>query len=287
MITFHRQIVLITGGARGLGLAYARCIGQLGAIVLIQDIGADSQGNGEDNNVAERVAETLRVEGLDIQAISGSLNSRTTCHQLVEQIIQKYGRLDAVIHNAGWVDYQPIEELDEKAFDHMLSIATKAPIWLAQAAWPQMKSAGYGRIVVTTSCRALYTQYAQHGLISYAAAKMAIVGAMNILNHEGNKHGIMVNAISPVAKTRMWGESGEPDELHPADVAPGVAFLASSDCLSGGWILRAANGQFHATKTMEAEFVDYPRDIKAIRALTAQDIADNWHKIAIPNTERR
>lgn len=287
MITFHRQVVLITGGARGLGLAYARCIGQLGATVLIQDIGADSQGNGEDNNVAERAAETLRIESLDIQAISGSLNSRTSCHQLVEQIIQKYGRLDAVIHNAGWVDYQPIEELDEKTFDHMLSIATKAPIWLAQAAWPQMKSAGYGRIVLTTSCRALYTQYAQHGLISYAAAKMAIVGVMNILNHEGNKHGIIVNAVSPVAKTRMWGENGEPDELHPADVAPGVAFLASDHCSSGGWILRAANGQFHATKTVEAEFVDYPRNIKAIHALTAQAIADNWHKIAIPNTERR
>lgn len=287
MITFHQQVVLITGGARGLGLAYARCIGQLGATVLIQDIGTDSQGNGEDSNIAIHAAQTLQAEGLNIQAITGYLNSRTTCHQLVEHIIEKYGRLDAVIHNAGWVAYQPIEELDEESFEHMISIATKAPIWLAQAAWPQMKSVGYGRIVVTTSCRALYTQYAQNGLISYAAAKMAIVGVMNILNHEGKKYGIIVNAVSPVAKTRMWGENGEPDELLPSDVAPGVAFLASSHCSSGGWILRAANGQFHATKTMETKFVDYPRNIKAIRALTAQDIADNWQKIAIPNTERR
>ncbi|QCJ70601.1 short-chain dehydrogenase [Providencia heimbachae] len=287
MITFQHQVVLVTGGARGLGLAYVRCIAKLGAVVFIQDIGADSQGNGSDPTIAQRSAQMLQAEGFDVRAITGSLSSREECHQLVKQVIQQAGQLNAVIHNAGWVAYQPIEQLEEEAFDHMLSIATKAPLWLAQAAWPTMKSAGYGRIVVTTSCRALYGQYAQIGLAAYAAAKMAIVGAMNILNLEGEKHGIIVNAVSPVAKTRMWGIEDEPNELHPADVAPGVAFLASSACQSGGWILRAANGQFHATKALEAEHVDYPRNIQGVSAKTAQDVVEQWSKIAITDVEPR
>lgn len=169
----------------------------------------------------------------------------------------------------------------------MMAIAAKAPLWLTQAVWPEMKSSGHGRIVMTTSCRALYPQYVQHGLASYAAAKMAVVGLVNVLASEGAQDGIIVNAVSPVAKTRMWGIEGEPDELRPAEVAPGVAYLASAECTEGGWILRAANGQFHATRAMEAEGVDYPRNLCAIQAATAQEVAANWPVIAVPDVEPR
>ena len=287
MINFTDQVVLITGAARGLGLAYAECIGKLGAKVYIQDIGADSNGQGENINIAEQAAHSLQAKGLDIHAISGSLSSRQGCHQLITSIFNECGRIDAVIHNAGWVAYQPIMELSEDEFDRMLSITTKAPLWLAQAAWPFMLAANYGRIVMTTSCRALFPEYAQLGLASYAAAKMAVVGIVNTLALEGETNGILVNAVSPVAKTRMWGVTGEPDELHPADVAFGVAYLASSACYSTGWILRAANGQFHATKAMEADNVKYPRDIRAVQASSVQAISDNWQKIAILNREPR
>jgi NAD(P)-dependent dehydrogenase (short-subunit alcohol dehydrogenase family) len=206
---------------------------------------------------------------------------------LCKDALQVAGRLDALIHNAGWVAYENIESIEESSFDHMMAIAAKAPLWLAQAAWPAMKAAGYGRIIMTTSCRALYPQYVHNGLASYAAAKMAVIGLTNVLASEGKKDGIIVNAISPVAQTRMWGIEGEPAELHPSEVAPGVAYLASAECTDGGWILRAANGQFHATKMREAANVDYPRNLRAVKASTAQEVAENWQSIAIPDVEPR
>lgn len=287
MVDFDDRVVLITGAGQGLGFSYARTIAQLGAMVLIQDIGADSDGNGIDPKVAEVAAEKLRLEGLNVQAIPGEIGSREGCHKLCRDALRISGRLDALIHNAGWVAYENIELIEESSFDHMMAISAKAPLWLAQAAWPTMKDAGYGRIVVTTSCRALYQQYVQNGLASYAAAKMAVVGLMNVLASEGEKDGIIVNAVSPVAKTRMWGIEGQPDELRPAEVAPGVAYLASEECDEGGWILRAANGQFHATKAAEAKDVDYPRNLRATKASTAQEVAKNWSSIAIPCVEPR
>lgn len=287
MVNFKGQVVLITGSGRGLGFSYAQCVARLGATVLIQDNGAGSDGNGADPQVAQLAAEQLRLEGLDARAVSADIGTREGCHALVRSALTINGRLDALIHNAGWVAYENIDAIEERAFDQMMAIAAKAPLWLAQAAWPAMKAAGYGRIVMTTSCRALFPQYVQNGLASYAAAKMAVVGIMNVLAAEGKKDGIIVNAVSPVAKTRMWGIEGEPDELRPTDVSPGVAYLASSQCAESGWILRAANGQFHAMRAMEAEGVDYPRDLRAVRVSTADEMAANWPLIAVPSVEPR
>lgn len=287
MIDFEGRVAMITGSGRGLGLAYAQSIAERGGTVLLQDIGADRDGLGEDPELVHRAAESLRLAGLNATALSGRLETREACQSLIAEAIDKAGRLDAIIHNAGWVAYQEIESITQDAFAHMMAIAVEAPLWLVQSAWPQMRSAAFGRIVLTTSDRALYPQYVQKGLTSYAAAKMAAVGLVNVLAAEGEPHNIMVNAISPVAKTRMWGVEGEPDELRSSEVAPGVAYLASEDCCTSGWILRASNGQFHATRQAEANDVDYPRDLSAVSCKTVEDIAQMWNRIAIEQKETR
>ncbi|WP_300396967.1 SDR family NAD(P)-dependent oxidoreductase [uncultured Sphingobium sp.] len=284
---FRGRTVLITGAGRGLGLAYARAVGKLGATVLLHDVGADTDGTGTEPAIAENAAARLSIEGITAHPFHTPINTRDDCHTLVRNCLAVNGRLDAVIHNAGWVGYERIEDFQDASFDHMMTVTAKAPLWIAQAAWPGMREAGYGRIVVTTSCRALYPQYVQKGLASYAAAKMAAVGIMNVLADEGAAHGIIVNAVSPVAKTRMWGVEGEPDELKPEAVAPGVAFLASAACSEGGWILRAANGQFHATRVVEAEGVDYPRDLRAVHAGTPAAVATAWDRITVLAREPR
>ena len=127
---------------------------------------------------------------------------------------------------------------------------------MAQAAFPIMEQQNYGRIVLTTSDRAIYEQYALSGLASYAMGKMAQLGLMNVLSVECKEHGILVNAISPVAKTRMWNVQDEPEDLRPDQVAPGVLYLASPECRESGFILRASNGQFTAVRWTERDNVD-------------------------------
>jgi len=286
-LSFAGQIALVTGAAGGLGFAYSRLLAQRGAHVVMQDVGATLDGTGRDPQRIDHAVARLRAEGLSVEASHQDIQSRSAAAARVADILQRHGRLDVILHNAGWVEYQRIDAVDEDRFDHMMAVAAKAPLWLAQAAWPAMQAQGHGRIVLTTSDRALYPQYVQHGLAAYAAAKSAAVGIVNVLAAEGAAHGIVVNAVSPVAKTRMWGVEGEPDELHPEAVAPGVVFLASRACIEGGWILRASNGQFHATRLSEAEGVRYPRDLRAVVAGNIEAVARQWPQIAKSAVEPR
>ena len=279
-LSFDGQVGLVTGAAGGLGLAYSRLLAQRGAQVVMHDVGTGTDGTGCDRQRIDAAVARLRGDGLPVEAAHAAIDTRGGCHALVSAILQRHGRLDFIIHNAGWVQYQAIDVLDDGHFDRMMTIAAKAPLWLVQAAWASMQRAGHGRVVLTTSDRALYPQYVQPGLAAYAAAKLAAVGIVNVLAAEGAAHGIVVNAVSPVAKTRMWGVQGEPDELHPDAVAPGVAYLASVACTQGGWVLRASNGQFHATRSVEAEGVAYPRDLRAVPANCIEAVAAQWSAIA-------
>ncbi len=286
-ISFEGQVGLVTGAAGGLGLAYSRLLAELGAQVVMHDVGAGTDGRGADPQRILRSVEALQRQGLPVQAASGPIDHRSGCHALVQELLQVHGRIDFLIHNAGWVEYQPLEAIEDEALEQMLCLAAKTPLWLAQAAWPAMRAAGGGRIVITTSDRALYPQYAQRGLSAYAMGKLAALGLVNVLALEGAEHGIVVNAVSPVAKTRMWGIEGEPDELHPEAVAQGVAYLASTRCHEGGWTLRASNGQFHALRLQEAEHVAYPRDLRAVSADSIESVALQWPAIARASVDAR
>ncbi|MFK4874581.1 SDR family NAD(P)-dependent oxidoreductase [Novosphingobium sp. ZW T3_23] len=287
MIDFSGRVALVTGAGRGLGFAYASGLAARGATVIVQDSGTGSDGIGTDPAVAASAAGRIAADGGRAFAEAGPIATCADCHDLIERVVAEHGRLDVLIHNAGWVGYEAIEELDPDFHHRMMRLGVDTPLWLAQAAWPAMREARFGRILLTTSDRAIYPAYAQVGPASYAAAKMGAIGIANALAREGEPHGITVNAISPVAKTRMWGIEGEPDELHPEAVAPGALWLVSPDCTDSGWVLRAANGQFVATRAQEAERVEYPRNLAAQEAATVEDVADAWSRIAIAVPEPR
>ena len=276
---FTGKTALVTGGARGLGLSYARALAQGGARVVISDIGADNAGVGSDASVVQAAADTLQAEGLSVIGHGGDLSTNTGCQQLIAYAIEAFGQLDILIHNAGWVGYQNIADLDAAFLQRVMDINLYAPLWLCKHAWPHLLRSSAPRIILTTSDRAMYTQYEQTGLVAYSAGKMAQLGIMNALSHEGAEAGIKVNAISPVAKTRMWGVTEEPDELKPDWVTPGVVFLASEQCQDSGYILRASNGQFTATRFTENPGVDYPRNLARIKASSAEAVAAAWNSI--------
>lgn len=276
---FTGKTALVTGGARGLGFSYARALALGGARVVISDIGADNAGAGSDASVVQVAVEALQAEGLNVIGHGGDLSTNAGCEQLIAYAIKAFGQLDILIHNAGWVGYQPIADLDAAFLQRAMDINLYAPLWLCKHAWPHLLRSSAPRIILTTSDRAMYAQYEQTGLVAYSAGKMAQLGIMNALSHEGVEAGIKVNAISPVAKTRMWGVTEEPDELKPEWVTPGVLFLASEQCEDTGYILRASNGQFTATRFTENPGVDYPRNLARIKAGSAEAVAAAWNNI--------
>ena len=276
---FTGKTASVTGAGRGLGLSYASELARLGAHVLISDIGADSQGAAADASVALDAAQALAARGYSVIGHHGELVSEAGCRQLVETAVEAFGQLDIVIHNAGWVGYQAIEEAQPEFIERALGVNVYSPIWLCKHAWPYLRQSSAARVVLTSSDRAMYQPYAQPGLTAYAAGKMAQLGIMNALSMEGAVDGILVNAISPVAKTRMWGVNGEPDNLKPQWVTPGVIFLASDQCQDSGYILRASNGQFTATRFVENPGVDYPLDLARIKAGSAEQVARLWARI--------
>jgi NAD(P)-dependent dehydrogenase (short-subunit alcohol dehydrogenase family) len=280
VIRLDEQVAIITGSGRGLGAAYAHLLAERGARVVIHDTGVNKDGTGFDPNVAADAASRIREAGGVALSSNVILDSRDNCRSLVQTTLSKFGRLDILIHNAGWVAYQSVQELTPDFLQRAISINLEAPTWLAQAAFPIMKQQNYGRIVLTTSDRAIYQQYALSGLAPYAMGKMAQIGLMNVLAVEGKENGILVNAISPVAKTRMWNVQDEPEDLRPDQVAPGVLYLASFECRESGFILRASNGQFTAVRWIERDNVDYPLNLAAVESSSAEDLATRWQEIA-------
>jgi NAD(P)-dependent dehydrogenase (short-subunit alcohol dehydrogenase family) len=241
-IRFDRQVVLVTGAGRGLGAAYARLLAALGAAVVVHDAGVAQDGSGSDRSVADGVAGEIAAAGGKAAACYENLEDDSACARAVAFAIDRFGRLDALVSNAGLVVFASLDETDPALWRRMMAVGVDAPFRLARAAIPHMRRQGYGRIVLTTSGRAMRVEDCVPGLVAYSVAKMAQVGLMVGLASELQGADIHVNAVSPVAATRVLRRSA-PD-LKPELVAPGVAFLASSSCRSSGAVLRAAGGRF-------------------------------------------
>lgn len=278
-MNFTGKTAIVTGAGRGIGFSYAHALAALGANVVISDIGADKLGAGGDGSIALAAAKALRDKGFNVLGHHGDLSGEQGCEQLVATAIEAFGQLDILIHNAGWVGYQAIKEADATFIGRAVDINIYTPVWLCKHAWKHLKQPAAARVVLTSSDRAMYQRYAQPGLVAYAAGKMAQLGIMNALSMEGTEAGILVNAVSPVAKTRMWGVTGEPENLKPEWVMPGVVFLASQQCQDTGYVLRASNGQFTATRFVENPGVDYPVDLARVKATSAEQVAQLWDHI--------
>jgi NAD(P)-dependent dehydrogenase (short-subunit alcohol dehydrogenase family) len=175
--------------------------------------------------------------------------------------------------NAGLVVYAEINEAGE-TWERLRRVNVDAPFHLSRAAFAVMKEQRYGRLVFTTSGIAMSADDARPGLAAYAAAKMAQLGLMVVFAAEGQPHGILANAISPVAATRIYTQEARPGELGPEQVAPGVAFLASDACDVNGVVLGAAGGLFAGRRWARSHGVNFGREPAAPEA-----IAERWSEI--------
>jgi NAD(P)-dependent dehydrogenase (short-subunit alcohol dehydrogenase family) len=276
MIRFDDQVAVVTGSGRGLGEAYACLLAERGARVVVHDAGVTLEGQGFDASVADGVVNKIIADGGRAVACYENLETREGCRRVVEYTLEQFGRLDILVNNAGWVDRTPLEEMTPDLLVRILDIQVAAPLWLAQAAFPAMKQQQYGRVVLTSSGLALWTEDARPELSGYAIGKAAQIGLMNSLVANGAGADIRVNIISPVAATRIFTGSAAPGALRPEQVAPGVAFLASSACKVSGIILRASDGHFSTMRWQVGPEVDFGAE-----AATPEMIAEKWEVLAL------
>ncbi|WP_316214759.1 MULTISPECIES: SDR family NAD(P)-dependent oxidoreductase [unclassified Bradyrhizobium] len=272
-IRFDGQVIVVTGAGRGLGAAYARLFAARGGAVVVHDAGVAQDGSGFDPSVADAVVAEIVAAGGIAAACYENLEDPVAAVRIIEFAVSRFGRVDVLVNNAGLVVFASLETTDHALWDRMLSIGVDAPFHLARAAVPHMKRAGYGRIVLTTSGRAARVEHCAPELVAYSAAKMAQVGLMVGLAAELKDTNIRVNAISPVAATRVLRRNAP--ELTPELVAPGVVFLASSACTASGVVLNAAGGKFSAECWERTGGLDLGPE-----NASPEEIAAHWQRIA-------
>jgi NAD(P)-dependent dehydrogenase (short-subunit alcohol dehydrogenase family) len=270
MIRFDGRVALVTGAGRGLGRAYATAFARRGASVVVHDAGVDRAGEGGDTSVADGVVEEIRSAGGTAIASYENLASEAECIALVQHAVAELGRLDIVVNNAGLVIYEEVEEA-HRGWEVMRRVQIDAPFHVSRTALPIMKRQKYGRLVFTTSGIAMSAEDTRPGLSAYCAGKMAQFGLMVVFAAEGRDHGVLANAISPVAATRVYTRPAEPGELEPEQVAPGVLFLASEECDVTGVVLSAAGGRFSLARWARGDALDFGRE-----PIEPEDLAARW-----------
>jgi NAD(P)-dependent dehydrogenase (short-subunit alcohol dehydrogenase family) len=286
-IDFTDQTVIVTGAGRGLGRLYALDFARRGAHVVVNDIGSAMDGTGTDTSVADAVVAEIRAAGGSAFASHDSVDSPEGATAIVKAAVSTFGRLDAVVSNAGIYGMVPFDELTPEQWRRMLQVHLDGTFYLCQPAFKQMKIQGYGRIVLVASN---IGAFGQEQALHYGAAKGGIIGLTNGLANEGAPHGILANAVLPVGRTRMMTDSlGNHQANDVLDrlfaettaerVVPLVTYLANRTCELSHHYLSAVAGRYART------FIGLGEGWLAERSMevTAEDIGD--HLTAITSTE--
>jgi len=272
-IEFKSKVAIVTGAGGGLGRAHALELARRGAKVVVNDLGGSVDGTGGNSAAAEAVVKEITDAGGEAIANGASVSDDAGVAHLVSQTMDKWGRVDILVANAGILRDKSFTKMELKDFDAVMQVHLMGTVKPCKALWEIFKKQQYGRIVVTTSSTGLYGNFGQ---TNYGAAKLSLVGFMNTLKLEGAKDNIKVNAIGPIAATRMTENLMPPNilaMLQPECVTPAVVYLVSEDAPTG-MIITAGAGVFAAAQIVETDGVNLGH--KA----TADDVASYIGKIA-------
>jgi NAD(P)-dependent dehydrogenase (short-subunit alcohol dehydrogenase family) len=225
--------------------------------------------------VTERAVREIRERGGRADPAFDDLGVPGSAASLVTATIERFRRLDAAVHNAGIAVRTTLSDLDDATLDRSLQINGRAAVELLRAALPHMVERGYGRVVLTVSGHGLYPD-GSADLVAYSVSKQIQFGLLNALSADAAERGVLINAISPVAATRMLTRSVPPGSMLPEDVAPAVAFLASDACHFSGVVVRAADGKFSIGRYAVSAGID----LSGSRPIQPEALADAWAEVA-------
>jgi NAD(P)-dependent dehydrogenase (short-subunit alcohol dehydrogenase family) len=273
-IRFDGKVAIVTGAGGGLGRAHALDLARRGAKVVINDLGGSVDGSGGSSEAANKVVDEIKSFGGQAIANGASVTDDAGVAGLVKQTLDAFGRIDILINNAGVLRDKSFTKMEFKDFTFVLDVHLIGSVKVTKACWDTMKTQQYGRILMTSSSSGLYGNFGQS---NYGAAKLGLVGFMNTLKIEGQKDNIRVNALAPVAGTRMTENLMPPaalEQLKPEFVTPGVVYLVSEDAPTGV-ILAAGGGAFAVAQIVESNGAFLGQ-----QDLTAEKVAENWSKIS-------
>jgi NAD(P)-dependent dehydrogenase (short-subunit alcohol dehydrogenase family) len=276
-VSMDGRVAIVTGAGRALGRAYALLLAERGAAVVVNDLGTDEDGHGNDASLAEAVVEEIRAAGGTAVADSHDASDPAGGAAIVERAMSAFGRIDAVVANAGIHSSSSFEDTPLAMFEYYFHNHVGSLVAVVQPAWPHMKAQGYGRVITTGSGGGIFGLAMQS---PYAAAKGAVQGLTRVLALEGRDHGILANMIAPGAYSRMAGTSLSAEDLErarkfqpPELVAPLVLWLASERCRVSGEVFSCWAGRVSRLAVGGGRgLID--------RELTAETIDENYETIA-------
>ena len=204
-VRFDGEVVIVTGGAGGIGRPQATELGRRGARVVVNDLGGSPRGGGSDPSMAAAVVDEIVSARGEAVASTEDVSSALGPRQLVECALDTWGRVDGIVHDAAILRDAHFENVDDADYDDMMNVNLRGTFRTVQAVYRAMKDNGGGRILTVTSASGLA---GASGQAVYAATKMGVVGLTRSIAWEGMRYGIKANAIAPAAfDSRMYAES--------------------------------------------------------------------------------
>lgn len=248
MSDFEGKVAIVTGAGGGLGRSHAIALAERGARVVVNDLGGSVDGSGQ-GDMADKVVKEITDAGGTAIANKASVADRDGAKSIVTDAVDAFGTVDIVVNNAGILRDKSFKNMSLDEFDLVMQVHMMGTAYVTHAAWPIMYEKNYGRVVFTSSGSGIYGNFGQ---ANYGAAKMAMLGFMNVLALEGASHNIKVNCLAPGAATRMTATvpgrdpvdiDNPPPERAPGLVTPAVLFMCTDDAPTGT-VIQASGGNF-------------------------------------------
>jgi NAD(P)-dependent dehydrogenase (short-subunit alcohol dehydrogenase family) len=278
-LRFDGRVAAVTGAGRGIGRAYALLLGQLGARVVVNDVGGSTHGHGQDTGPADEVVRQIQAAGGRATANYGDVSTVDGGRSVIDTAVGEFGDIDIVVNNAGNMVWGALPDATAETIEAHWAVHVLGSFNTLHAAWPYFLEKNYGRVILTTSVGI----FGLPDNIGYAIAKASMIGMARSLTVGRADANININCIAPNAVTRLGARTAAEQAaqeamapvMDPALVAPMAAYLAHESCEVSGEAYVAGAGRFARLFVGVTPGYLHP----GLAGVTVDDVAANWAAI--------